>query len=689
MFALSRWLDSHIKERSVHFWCWRLSSSSQYPNSLMVNVVVSAIVVASASVLAVSTMPTEEPGGSSSPGRAGPLAWADYDRDGLSDVYVVNQTGEDRLYRGLPDGRFEDVTVVTGLSGATDTAVARWADSDGDGAPELFLAANAGSNLYRFEADGVFISITERVGLSADMPATDASWLDYDGDGAVDLVIAAAQGEVLYHNTGGGMFEHVEFELPNTTEAGLSVVGIVRVVDDPGIGDRPGPGRPEVDPSRPGANSGGSTGGVGGVTSSPIAPPPGAPGIGITCPIGVNDFVNPAVCLPASSAPLLGYMYPLGKEFNIAPDGDIGFGTTSPFGRFHIQDDGVTNGPFLNLEATGNMTGNLDMIQLTMPAASQAQFIECETSGKNVMWVDVDGTVVTSRVNLDFDLNLYGGPYDAAKAKAESSIRGESGNMMVNGAGSGGDIYLNLDDGDDVHIGAPGSTESTAKLLVNGRVEAKNDGTGTGEASVRAENLNTSNGGIAIYGKTHGDDATAVFSQQGTGDILKGFSLNVNGGGSPAFQVTNTGRVVTTALQITGGGDLVEGFESSSGLIEPGTVVVIDPENPGQLKASATAQDRKVAGVISGAGGVKHGIRMGQDGVLDGENLVAMTGRVYVKCTAKNGAIEPGDLLTTSPIEGHAMRVTDPIQCSGAMLGKAMTGLDAGTGLVLVLVNLQ
>ena len=90
-----------------------------------------------------------------------------------------------------------------------------------------------------------------------------------------------------------------------------------------------------------------------------------------------------------------------------------------------------------------------------------------------------------------------------------------------------------------------------------------------------------------------------------------------------------------------------------------------------------------------GAGGVNHGIRMGQDGVLDGDTLVAMTGRVYVRCSAENGAITPGDLLTTAALEGHAMRATDGARSFGAVIGKAMSSLDEGTGLVLVLVNLQ
>ncbi len=66
-----------------------------------------------------------------------------------------------------------------------------------------------------------------------------------------------------------------------------------------------------------------------------------------------------------------------------------------------------------------------------------------------------------------------------------------------------------------------------------------------------------------------------------------------------------------------------------------------------------------------------------------------MTGRVYVKCTTENGPIAPGDLLTTSAMAGHAMKATDRERSHGSVIGKAMTGLETGQGLVLVLVNLQ
>jgi len=81
---------------------------------------------------------------------------------------------------------------------------------------------------------------------------------------------------------------------------------------------------------------------------------------------------------------------------------------------------------------------------------------------------------------------------------------------------------------------------------------------------------------------------------------------------------------------------------------------------------------------------------MGQKGTLgDGQHLVAMTGRVYCYVDASQGAIEPGDLLTTSDTPGYAMKVQDHDAAQGAIIGKAMTGLKEGKGLVFVLVSLQ
>ena len=68
---------------------------------------------------------------------------------------------------------------------------------------------------------------------------------------------------------------------------------------------------------------------------------------------------------------------------------------------------------------------------------------------------------------------------------------------------------------------------------------------------------------------------------------------------------------------------------------------------------------------------------------------LALVGRVPCKVDATYGPIAVGDLLTTSPTPGHAMRCDDRLACLGAILGKALEPLDTGTGVILVLVTLQ
>ena len=52
-------------------------------------------------------------------------------------------------------------------------------------------------------------------------------------------------------------------------------------------------------------------------------------------------------------------------------------------------------------------------------------------------------------------------------------------------------------------------------------------------------------------------------------------------------------------------------------------------------------------------------------------------------------AIEIGDLLTTSPTPGHAMKADDPLKAFGTVIGKALRPLAAGQGLLPILIALQ
>lgn len=155
--------------------------------------------------------------------------------------------------------------------------------------------------------------------------------------------------------------------------------------------------------------------------------------------------------------------------------------------------------------------------------------------------------------------------------------------------------------------------------------------------------------------------------------------------------VSVTGRVTCASLKLTGGSDIAEPFDiKKPDVVKAGMVMVIDPDNPGKLKIADKAYDSCVAGVISGAGDIMPGMIMSQSrSIADGEFPIALTGRVYCLADASNGPIKPGDLLTTSDAPGYAMKVTDYDRAQGAILGKAMSTLEQGQGLVMILVTLQ
>jgi hypothetical protein len=158
---------------------------------------------------------------------------------------------------------------------------------------------------------------------------------------------------------------------------------------------------------------------------------------------------------------------------------------------------------------------------------------------------------------------------------------------------------------------------------------------------------------------------------------------------SPQTALHVQGETTTCVLTITGGCDVSEPFQISGQGIPKGALVTIDKLHPGHLKLSDQAYDRRVAGIVSGANGVNPGISLHQQGVIEGGQNVALSGRVYALADASRGEIEPGDLLTTSDTPGHCMKVTDPARAQGAIIGKAMSSLTEGNGMVLVLVSLQ
>ncbi len=216
----------------------------------------------------------------------------------------------------------------------------------------------------------------------------------------------------------------------------------------------------------------------------------------------------------------------------------------------------------------------------------------------------------------------------------------------------------------------------------------------TKTVQILAAETSTTGGEISLY-RANGTRTVKIDGEAGSS--AGGWVGLYNGGGTNVITLNanadeGKGRITTGVLEITGGADLSEQFNITPAAVEfePGMVLCIDPENPGALRVSTKGYDPTVAGIMSGAGGVKPGMLMGQQGsVADGEHPVALAGRVFCFADASVAPIVPGDLLTTSALPGHAMKATDSTRSAGAIIGKAMSGLESGTGLVLVLVNLQ
>ena len=149
------------------------------------------------------------------------------------------------------------------------------------------------------------------------------------------------------------------------------------------------------------------------------------------------------------------------------------------------------------------------------------------------------------------------------------------------------------------------------------------------------------------------------------------------------FYVSNTGNVYADGTFNPGGADFAEMLPAVEGL-EPGDVLVVSSD--GELTRSTQAYQPTVVGVYSTQPGFLGGA--GEDADLTGKIPLAVVGVVPVKASTENGSIRPGDLLTASNTPGHAMKA-DPNPPVGTVVGKALEGLDAGTGIILMLVMLQ
>jgi hypothetical protein len=140
--------------------------------------------------------------------------WADYNGDGKPDLFLATPTGP-RLFTNLGRTFRDDTALLPGESGYNLTAAA-WLDYDGDGRPDLLLGNGFfGLRLYRNlgKVEGTapgrwFADVSDAVGLGrrgvgADLKGDSLTVCDVDGDGRPDFLYGAADG-LLVRNTPRG-----------------------------------------------------------------------------------------------------------------------------------------------------------------------------------------------------------------------------------------------------------------------------------------------------------------------------------------------------------------------------------------------------------------------------------------------------------------------------------------------------
>lgn len=224
-----------------------------------------------------------------------------------------------------------------------------------------------------------------------------------------------------------------------------------------------------------------------------------------------------------------------------------------------------------------------------------------------------------------------------------------------------------------------------------------------GHSKTNAGVVGESNSFDGLWGISHNAEKAGVFGLNKNGYGVIGHSetkIGVSGDSNSGIGVHGKGGELAAFFEgdvkISGvirleNADCAEDFDiEDETTTEPGTVVVLGPQ--GMLSQSRKVYDKRVAGIISGAGKYKPGI------VLD-KNLpehkngrrmpLALIGKAYCKVDAQYGAIEVGDMLTTSPTTGHAMKASDVSKAFGSIIGKALCSLEEGKGLIPVLVTLQ
>lgn len=286
------------------------------------------------------------------------------------------------------------------------------------------------------------------------------------------------------------------------------------------------------------------------------------------------------------------------------------------------------------------------------------------------------------------------------------TIDGEKGQIVAGGASQAGSVSV-LNPANRTIVVLSGSADALqiykalgAKTVhiagdPEGILQLFNDA-GANTLSLNAKNnpdgiLRLFNAAGANTVSLNSKGASGWFGGSGVdGDVLV-FAAGANGTDASQAAVWikgATGDVVLQNAVVSQNADCAEDFEVQENAgVEPGAVLALSDDGP--LILSSAAYDRKVAGVVSGAGGLRPGIVLGRTSSTHNRWPIALSGKVFCKVDAGESPVSVGDLLTTSATPGHAMAARDHARAFGAVIGKALAPLTSGRGLLPVLVALQ
>ncbi len=127
----------------------------------------------------------------------GGVAIGDIDNDGLSDVYLTSNMGENQLYKNIGDLKFENISLTSGTEGSnTWSTGVSMADVNGDGWLDIYVC-NSGdirgekrhNELFINQQNGSFIEMAAQYGINDNGYSTHSAFFDFDKDGDLDMYL--------------------------------------------------------------------------------------------------------------------------------------------------------------------------------------------------------------------------------------------------------------------------------------------------------------------------------------------------------------------------------------------------------------------------------------------------------------------------------------------------------------------